>query len=465
MSEPDRSKLHEDNIVQTEKDEDDDLDSFDALGAPEAEANVFVPEPVAFSSELAALVSPSIEEKARVSQPPSPSEEDEARIDLSRVAGVAPPPPASGSVPPPPSAAAVPATSPASTPPVPIASPVSSPPAAGGKAAGSSSRPPASAASGTFPVGTADASTASPRDLFASPLPAAPAAPQAPASVPPKGLDDDLEALVASRSFGPSAAFTGAAKTLVASVARTPRWAWVAIGGFVGGVIMTALFLGGEEPDPSATTATVATQTAPAVSVVGPEKSGSTGPGSIDSRGAGEQGYGSRRDGSRYGASDRYRRRGARRRTTDRGGDRDRTMGAGSTPEPSSGGDRSIDSLLDSALGTGSASESTAASGTAGKNRSTASSGTGLSLMPSRQEVSQAMSDVLPDVRRCAGGRSGVVTADVTVRGNGLVSRARIRGAPFARTPAGRCMERAIRSARFPRFRKSVFRVTYPFRI
>lgn len=420
MNDLKRLKIHRGKIVKTDKEDEEDLGSFDALGAPDADPGAFVPEPVTFSSELASLVSPSVEDKARVSQPPPPSEDEEAKIDLSALA----------------------ASQAETTAEPSAADPGSAPPAA---------------ASGVFPAGSPVAS--------AAPFPVASGSPQASSAAPSRAVDDDLQAIMASRSFGP-AALTGLLKKIGPAAARAPGWAWFVLGVSVAGVVAAALFLGGEEPEQPVATATAPSQTTPGASPAYPPPGGTSQPGSTGSQGTGEARSGSARDRYSYRAGSKYRRKGSGRRARARGeGHSSASREATTATEASSSGERSIDSLLDSALGASSSSSaSKTASGAARQGGRGDSSGSGLALMPSRQEVSRAMSEVLPDVRSCAGGRTGVVTADITVRSNGLVSSVRIRGAPFARTPSGRCMERAVRSARFPHFRKSVFRVTYPFR-
>jgi hypothetical protein len=67
-------------------------------------------------------------------------------------------------------------------------------------------------------------------------------------------------------------------------------------------------------------------------------------------------------------------------------------------------------------------------------------------------------------VSRCGRGESGRVTVNVVISGSsGRVSSATVTGS-FAGTAVGSCAARAVRGARFPRFRdKSLTVRGYPF--
>lgn len=84
---------------------------------------------------------------------------------------------------------------------------------------------------------------------------------------------------------------------------------------------------------------------------------------------------------------------------------------------------------------------------------------------PSREEVTQTMAVLLPAIRGCAMGQTGIAEAGIVVRGDGRVASVELSGAPFAGTASGRCMEGVIRRARFSRFRQPTFRVRFPFAI
>jgi hypothetical protein len=84
---------------------------------------------------------------------------------------------------------------------------------------------------------------------------------------------------------------------------------------------------------------------------------------------------------------------------------------------------------------------------------------------PSREEVTRTMAVLLPAIRGCAMGQTGLATAGIVVRADGRVASVELSGAPFADTASGRCMEGVIRRARFARFRQPTFRVRFPFAI
>ena len=88
-----------------------------------------------------------------------------------------------------------------------------------------------------------------------------------------------------------------------------------------------------------------------------------------------------------------------------------------------------------------------------------------LAAAPSRDDITKAMAVLVPAIRGCAQGQSGLATAAIVVRGDGRVESVSITGAPFAGTASGRCMEGVVRRARFPRFRQATFRVQFPFAI
>jgi hypothetical protein len=117
-------------------------------------------------------------------------------------------------------------------------------------------------------------------------------------------------------------------------------------------------------------------------------------------------------------------------------------------PSPS----RSVDDLLDEAL-------------SPGARPAAAPTSTALPEAPSREEVTDAMAVLLPAIRGCAMGQTGLATAGIVVRGDGRVASVELSGAPFEGTASGRCMEGVLRRARFSRFRQPTFRVRFPFAI
>jgi outer membrane biosynthesis protein TonB len=86
-------------------------------------------------------------------------------------------------------------------------------------------------------------------------------------------------------------------------------------------------------------------------------------------------------------------------------------------------------------------------------------------LTPSRDDVTRAMTVLLPAIRGCAGGESGLATLGIVVRNDGHVENVAVTGAPFEGARSGRCMEGVVRKAKFPRFQQSSFRVQFPFAI
>ena len=82
---------------------------------------------------------------------------------------------------------------------------------------------------------------------------------------------------------------------------------------------------------------------------------------------------------------------------------------------------------------------------------------------PARDEVMEAMNSVRSAVGACSNGESGVAFANVTVAGKtGRVINATIEGPTGS---VGSCIARAVRKARFPRFKSETFKVKFPFRL
>jgi hypothetical protein len=88
-----------------------------------------------------------------------------------------------------------------------------------------------------------------------------------------------------------------------------------------------------------------------------------------------------------------------------------------------------------------------------------------LPAFPSREDVTRSMTVLLPAIRGCTAGQSGLATATIVVRNDGRVAKVDVEGAPFEGSPSGRCMEGVIRRARFPVFAQATFRVRFPFSI
>jgi predicted Zn finger-like uncharacterized protein len=81
---------------------------------------------------------------------------------------------------------------------------------------------------------------------------------------------------------------------------------------------------------------------------------------------------------------------------------------------------------------------------------------------PGRNDVLSAMRGVQGAVRACASGQPGPATVSITFASSGRVTTANV-APPFAGTPAGSCIARAVRSATVPAFSRPTFNVNYPF--
>lgn len=119
--------------------------------------------------------------------------------------------------------------------------------------------------------------------------------------------------------------------------------------------------------------------------------------------------------------------------------------GSGSSAEPL---DRSIDSLLDAAVGT-----------TPADPRPTPT--VSLPATPTRRQVSTTLRALEGEVAQCG---EGAVTVRLTVDGDtGRVDRATVAGANSSAV-AG-CVQDVVESARFPRFEQDQFVVVFPYRL
>jgi TonB family protein len=81
-----------------------------------------------------------------------------------------------------------------------------------------------------------------------------------------------------------------------------------------------------------------------------------------------------------------------------------------------------------------------------------------------RGDVQTGMNAVAGAVSKCAQGQSGSVTVRVVIGNAGRVQDAQTVG-PLAGTPVGQCAARAVRTARFPKFKNPSLTVTYPFKL
>jgi predicted Zn finger-like uncharacterized protein len=124
------------------------------------------------------------------------------------------------------------------------------------------------------------------------------------------------------------------------------------------------------------------------------------------------------------------------------------------TPPPQSSADKSLDDLLNTALGGG-----------AKKPAAKAEASESLQPSPTRDDVLSAMKGVTSAVQACGGGESGVAMSKVSVTGStGKVASVDVGGA-FANSPVGTCIAKEVRKAKFPRFSQPSFSFSYPFKL
>jgi predicted Zn finger-like uncharacterized protein len=118
-----------------------------------------------------------------------------------------------------------------------------------------------------------------------------------------------------------------------------------------------------------------------------------------------------------------------------------------------SSADKSLDDLLNTALG-------------GGKKPATKAEPTeALSPTPTRDDVLAAMKGVTPAVQGCGGGEGGVAMTKVGVTGStGKVANVEV-GGQFANSPVGSCIAKEVRKAKFPRFSQPSFSFSYPFKL
>ncbi|MCA9580888.1 MAG: zinc-ribbon domain-containing protein [Myxococcales bacterium] len=125
-------------------------------------------------------------------------------------------------------------------------------------------------------------------------------------------------------------------------------------------------------------------------------------------------------------------------------------------PSKPSRSNDSIDDLLNGAIGTG---------GTKSSAAKAAAPDPSLPAKPSRNDVLSALRSVEGRVKACGKGEHGVAKTAVTVSGStGRVTSAVVSG-QFSGTPVGSCVAKAVRTAKFPKFRESSFSVNFPYSI
>jgi len=82
---------------------------------------------------------------------------------------------------------------------------------------------------------------------------------------------------------------------------------------------------------------------------------------------------------------------------------------------------------------------------------------------PAKGDVLSALKSVKPDVAACGSGQSGKVETMISVSGStGKVSGVSVSG-KFAGTPVASCAVKAIKRAKFPKFKQSKFEIAFPF--
>jgi hypothetical protein len=262
-------------------------------------------------------------------------------------------------------------------------------------------------------------------------------------------LDRELDALIASRSSPVAAVVETSLKSALELVRRAPSWIWVLASGVAIGLVLGLGLGGGDGVEPSTEVTAAPESPAPSAGVpVLPEVVASTriaapSPGSPSAARARPSTSGDR----------------SQRHVQDSSNAREPPAAVAATPAPapSAGASRSIDTLLDQAIGGGPTPQVSA-----GTTRSASVDPTRPSI-PARGDVARLLAEAMSRVRICAGGRSGVAKAQIVVKSSGRISSVKILGAPFSRTTAARCMETAIRGVAFPPFTQSTFRVTYPY--
>ena len=84
--------------------------------------------------------------------------------------------------------------------------------------------------------------------------------------------------------------------------------------------------------------------------------------------------------------------------------------------------------------------------------------------VPGREQVRASLEAVRPAVLECARGQARGVSVRVNVASSGRVTTAIVSGA-LVGTPAGSCVARAVRGARFPAFTQDHFVVDYPYQL
>lgn len=144
------------------------------------------------------------------------------------------------------------------------------------------------------------------------------------------------------------------------------------------------------------------------------------------------------------------------------------TMAAAMTEDTSMAsdmGERSMDDLLNSALGGRPSRDGTMTEMAEASASMASQDDSNLPESPSRSVVTRVLGGLMGQMRRCAGDQVGMAMARIRIQNDGSVDQVNISGSPFGGTPQGACMEGVVRRAHFPRFRRSNISLTFPFSI
>jgi hypothetical protein len=289
---------------------------------------------------------------------------------------------------------------------------------------------------------------------------------------PTAGGRDKVEDLLAVGSTGTAFSATSLAAPVAVEKRDSSRAMVYVMGGAIVALIAAVAFLVLRSPsdaptaqlttpqDPNTPAATGATgvasttpSTAPQAAEPSPSAATAAQPDQQQPDDAREPDRGDDEEGRERSGRERSRRRG------DRKDDPAPSAAATPSPEPEApkkpAGDRSLDDLLEGALG-GKGGARPAAKPAASEN---------LPQTPSREDVLSAMKGVTSKVQGCGGGQSGVATAKVSVAGpSGKVSNVDVTG-QFAGTPIASCVAKEVAKAKFNKFQQATFTFSFPFKI
>lgn len=128
-------------------------------------------------------------------------------------------------------------------------------------------------------------------------------------------------------------------------------------------------------------------------------------------------------------------------------------------PDPN----RSIDDLLDEAITDKAKSKPAKPATTSASTSAEKPASVALPAEPSRAQILSAIRAVLPSAKACGRGAGGTAQSRITVAGStGRAVDVKVSGVDAA---VGNCIANALRKARFPKFSKPTFNVSYPIRL